>query len=152
MEVNGAFDVPAPRTEVWNFLLDVPSMATCVPGCEKVEATGDGRFEGILAVKIGPISAKFRGDMGIVESVPPDRLVSSIIGVDRFTGTRVEMQMTFRLQEGPDAQASATRVEYAANIRVTGKLAQFGHSLIQSETRKMLSHFGQEVGKRLRVS
>lgn len=151
MDVNGAFDVPAPRAEVWKFLLDVPSMAACVPGCEQVEAKGEGRYEGILAVKIGPISAKFRGDMGIVESVPPDRLTSSIIGVDRFTGTRVEMRMTFRLLEGPNDPTPVTRVEYAANIRVTGKLAQFGQSLIQSETKKMLSQFGREVGKRLRV-
>ena len=59
--------IPAAREELWDFLLDLPQMARCVPGAEEVVAAGDGEYTGRLRVKIGPIQLALQGAMKILE-------------------------------------------------------------------------------------
>jgi len=59
--------IPAVREELWDFLLDLPQMARCVPGAEEVVAAGDGEYTGRLRVKIGPIQLALQGAMKILE-------------------------------------------------------------------------------------
>jgi carbon monoxide dehydrogenase subunit G len=67
MKIEQRCTVPVAREPLWRFLMDVPAMAGCVPGVEKVEPRGDNRYEGRMKVRVGPIALTLDGAMAVRE-------------------------------------------------------------------------------------
>ena len=61
MEMTGERRIPAPRQQVWDALNDPEVLRASIPGCESVEREGEDQFKARVALKIGPMSAKFAG-------------------------------------------------------------------------------------------
>ena len=55
--------VPVARETLWNFLMDVPQMAPCVPGVSEVVATGENQYAGRMKVTFGPIRLTLQGEL-----------------------------------------------------------------------------------------
>src|SRR6187399_2421552 len=67
MEITDSFRVSTPIDETWNVLLDLERIAPCMPGAQLQEVEGD-EYRGIVKVKVGPITAQYKGTARIVEA------------------------------------------------------------------------------------
>ena len=60
------------QQQAWDALNDPEVLKVCIPGCDKVESTGDNQYAVAMAVKVGPVSAKFTGKITLTECKPPE--------------------------------------------------------------------------------
>jgi uncharacterized protein len=61
MTMNGEVQLAAPREAVWAKLNDPEVLKVCIPGCEELEKTEDNGFRAVAKMKVGPVSARFKG-------------------------------------------------------------------------------------------
>ena len=73
MDMTGERRIPAPRQKVWDALNNTEVLRSCIPGCETLERLSDTAMKATAAVKIGPISARFTGNIA-VRHRPPEQL------------------------------------------------------------------------------
>ena len=71
MEMQASRALPASQQQAWDALNDPEMLKLCIPGCDKLEATGEGQYTVGMALKIGPVSAKFSGKLALSDIVPP---------------------------------------------------------------------------------
>jgi carbon monoxide dehydrogenase subunit G len=135
--------IPAAREELWDFLLDLPQMARCVPGAEEVVAAGDGEYTGRLRVKIGPIQLALQGAMKILERDREHwKAVARAEAKDRRVGggANITGNMTL-LESGP----SATELIIQGQVRFLGKLGEFGEPIIRKQADAAAATFVRNV-------
>jgi uncharacterized protein len=135
--------IPAAREELWDFLLDLPRMARCVPGAEQVVAAGDGEYTGRLRVKIGPIQLALQGAMKILERDREHwKAVARAEAKDRRVGSGANItgNMTL-LESGP----SATELVIQGQVRFLGKLGEFGEPIIRKQADAVAATFVRNV-------
>ena len=77
MKMNGEQLIAAPRARVWDALNDPEVLKQCIPGCQSLEKEADDRLKAVVAIKIGPIGAKFAGAVTLSELDPPNSYVIS---------------------------------------------------------------------------
>jgi carbon-monoxide dehydrogenase small subunit len=140
------FVVHHPLARVWDFFGRIEEVATCLPGASMKEASPE-RATGQIRVKLGPISAEFRGVAQIERDA---RMHSGRIqgaGSDARSNSATRGDLRYRLiaiDEG------STRVEIAIAYRLTGTLAQFGRAgLVQDLAARLTAAFAQNVEARL---
>ena len=71
MELQGDRLIPAPPDKTWAALNDPDTLKACIAGCESLERTGDDAFVALVAVKVGPVSARFKGNLKLSNVVAP---------------------------------------------------------------------------------
>src|SRR4051812_37133034 len=138
MKLENDFTVPAPIDEAWAVLLDVERVAPCLPGAA-VEPGGDeGEYSGTMTVKIGPITARYKGTVRIQEAdVAARRAVMRAQAKDARGQGTAAATITSTMQEAADG----TRVRVETDMRVTGPAAQFGRGVMQDVSAKMMRQF-----------
>ena len=72
MTMNGEVQLAAPREAVWAKLNDPAVLKACIPGCEELEKTEDGGFRASAKMKVGPVSARFKGKVTLSDLDPPN--------------------------------------------------------------------------------
>ena len=72
MELKGSFDLVASKQEVWDALNDPEILKGCIPGCEEIDKTSDTSFSAKVTAKVGPVKAKFTGDVTLSDLDPPN--------------------------------------------------------------------------------
>jgi carbon monoxide dehydrogenase subunit G len=136
MELNGEQLIPASQQRTWNSLNDPEVLKACIPGCETLEKTEDGGFTATLALRIGPVSAKFKGKLTLSDVQPPDRYTMHFDGQGGMAGFgKGSAQVQLTPAEG------GTRLSYAAKAQVGGKLAQVGSRLVDAAAGKITNDF-----------
>lgn len=137
MHLDHQFRVPLPIDQTWKVLTDLPTVARCLPGAH-LDAVSDGRYDGGLATRIGPISAKYRGAATFVELDEVDhRTVIEARGrEDKGTGTATALITMLLKPEG-----DSTLVEVTTELAISGRAAQFGRSLLADVSATMLTEF-----------
>ena len=71
MKMEGSFVVPAPRAEVWEKIRDAALMASCIPGCRKIEMLSPNRYRAEVGITVGPVKADFNLVVEISKEEPP---------------------------------------------------------------------------------
>lgn len=136
MELTSTKTVPASVEETYAALTNAQFLKDCIPGCESIEDAGDGKYQVTLSAKIGPVSAKFKGSMSIVDPRPPTayKLVfEGKAGPAGFAKGSADVALA--------AEAAATSMTYTVNADVGGKLAQVGARLIEGAAKKVADDF-----------
>lgn len=135
MQISEQFTVTQPIEEVWRLFSDIPQVASCLPGGELKSDNGDGTYDGLVAVKLGPISASFDG----TATVEFDHAnYSSNIkgrGVDRTGGSQGSVDVDVQLE---DLDGEHTDVRLEAKVMLAGPIAQFGRTGLVNEVSKRL--------------
>jgi carbon monoxide dehydrogenase subunit G len=136
MELSGQQIVAAPRQAVWEALNDPRALYECIPGCEDIEKISGAETRVRVAVKLGPVRARFTGKMLMSDVTPAERCTLTFEGAGGAAGfakgfSRVELS-----DEG-----SATKLTYSVEASVGGKLGQIGGRLIDSSAKKMADEF-----------
>ncbi|MBX6376650.1 MAG: carbon monoxide dehydrogenase subunit G [Acetobacteraceae bacterium] len=145
MEMTGERRIPAPRQRVWEALNDPEVLRASIPGCESIEKTGDDSFSARVAVKIGPMSAKFTGKVRLENLDPPNGY--TIVGEGQggamgFAKGGADVSLR---EESP----TETLLTYAVKAQVGGKMAQLGARLIDSTARQMADQFFDRFARQL---
>jgi uncharacterized protein len=137
MKLENEFRVDVPVEEAWRVLLDVERIAPCMPGAQLQEVEGE-EYRGIVKVKVGPITAQYKGVARITESDDTNhRAVIRAEGRDTRGQGNATATATAVLQ--PDGDGS--RVSIDSDVTITGKVAQFGRGVIADVSAKLLDQF-----------
>ncbi len=136
MTMTGEIELAAPRQKVWEKLNDPEVLKACIPGCEELERSDDQGFRAVARMKVGPVSARFRGKVTLSDLDPPNGYKISGEGeggVAGFAkgGARVDLVE----REG------GTLLSYHVDAQIGGKLAQLGQRLINGTAKKMADEF-----------
>lgn len=136
MEMSGEYLIGASREAVWQALNDVDVLHQCIPGCEEIEQISPTELKAKVKVKIGPVKAKFSGDVVLGDLNPPESYSISGKGNGGVAGF-AKGGANVRLETVPEG----TRLTYGAKAAVGGKLAQLGQRLIKSSSEKLATQF-----------
>ncbi len=128
--------IPAPRDEVYRALNDTEVLKACIPGCEELERVSENELEAKVVLKIGPVKAKFSGNVTLDPADAPERFQlngKGSGGVAGFAkgGAKVELE----------DRGAETLLKYTANAEIGGKIAQLGNRLVQSTSKKLAGQF-----------
>jgi len=137
MELAHEFTVNTPIDRAWAVLTDIERIAPCMPGAELTEADGD-TYHGLVKVKVGPISAQYKGTATFVEKdTAARRVVLKAAGRDARGQGNASAMVTAVMTE----QGEGTRVEITTDMTVSGRVAQFGRGVMADITAKLLQQF-----------
>ena len=141
MEIADSFRVSTPIADTWKVLLDIEGIAPCLPGAQLQEIEGD-EYRGIVKVKVGPITAQYKGTATLAEvDEPGRRLVIDASGRDtRGQGNAKASIVVTMLEEG-----DGTRVEVVTDLAITGKVAQFGRGVLVDVSSKLMGQFVENL-------
>ena len=137
MVMNGEVQLAAPRELVWAKLNDTEALKASIPGCETLEKLSDTELQAAVKVKIGPVSARFKGKVNLTDIDVPNSYRISGQGEGGIAGF-AKGGANVRLA---DADGGATRLSYDVDAQVGGKIAQLGSRLIDSTARKLAQQF-----------
>ena len=137
MELNGERIIPASVDATWAALNDPEILKACIAGCETLERVGDDGFVAVVAMKIGPVSARFKGNLKLTNVNPP---TSYTINFDGQGGVAGFGKGSADVSLMP-ISASATKLAYSARATVGGKMAQIGSRLIDATAGKITDDF-----------
>ena len=129
MEIRQKFVVSQPLPVVWKFFHDVPSVAACLPGAEYLGTDEDGSIKGKVSAKVGPFQASFEGAAKVKYDEDAKKVEFEGKGVDRKGASRGKMSMLCQLL----AEGEATHVDVAADVQLSGNIAQFGRTGLLTE-------------------
>ncbi|MDY7100558.1 MAG: SRPBCC family protein [Actinomycetota bacterium] len=138
MELKNEFEVDRPIDEAWTVLTDVERIAPCLPGAQLQEVEGD-EYRGIVKVKVGPITAQYKGKAKFVEKDDANhRAVLDADGRDSRGQGNARATIIAQLEE---VAAGRTKVTVDTDLHITGKVAQFGRGVIADVSEKLLGQF-----------
>ena len=126
MEITDSFRVSTPIDETWKVLLDIERIAPCLPGAKLEEIDGD-EFRGVVKVKVGPITAQYKGSARLAEVDEPNRrIVIDASGRD----TRGQGNAKASIVVTMTPEGAGTKVDVVTDLSITGKVAQFGRGVL----------------------
>ncbi len=136
MDMSGEQRIPAPQQAVWDALYDPEVLKICIPGCESVEKLSETRFTTKLVMAVGPVKAKFAGEVTLGDIDAPNSCTITGKGSGGAAGFG-KMAAKINLS----TEGNETVLRYTANASVGGKLAQIGARLVDSTAKKMADQF-----------
>jgi hypothetical protein len=134
--------IAAERDRLWDFLMEVPRVARCVPGVEAVEAVDGGAYRGSLRVQVGPIRLSLQGTMTIEEqdrAAWRARMQAEANDRRLGGGIRARMSLTLAPSDG------GTRLQIETDLAVLGKIGEFGQPVIKKKADTLLAEFARNL-------
>jgi len=143
LQFEHAFVVKAPPDTVWAYLTDPYRVAPALPGASVTEKVDEQTWAGGITVKVGPVSAKYKGTVRF-EALDPAARTAEIVARGQDTSGRggADMRMKSRIAERPGGESEVTVV---SEVSVTGIMAQFGRGLMQDVSNQMLERFTEAM-------
>jgi hypothetical protein len=142
MEMLGNRRLGVTQQQAWEALNDPETLKKCIPGCDKFEATGDNQYSVALALKIGPVSAKFSGKVMLTDIVAPDGYKLAFEGQGGVAGfAKGSSSVTLRPVDGGAVGDAACELDYTVQAQVGGKIAQLGQRLIDGAAKSTADDF-----------
>jgi carbon monoxide dehydrogenase subunit G len=141
MELSNEFEVGSPIEQVWLVMTDLERIAPCLPGAQLQEVEGD-EYRGVVKVKVGPITAQYKGAASFVEKDDVGyRAVLRAEGRDTRGAGIAAADITAEMT----ATATGTRVTVTTDLKVTGKVAQFGRGVMADVSKKLMGQFAENL-------
>jgi carbon monoxide dehydrogenase subunit G len=141
MEISDQFRVSRPIDETWKVLLDIERIAPCLPGAQLEEIEGD-EFRGVVKVKVGPITAQYKGAARLAEvDEAGRRIVIDASGRD----TRGQGNASAKILVTMTGDENGTDVSVHTDLSITGKVAQFGRGVLADVSAKLLGQFVERL-------
>jgi carbon monoxide dehydrogenase subunit G len=137
MELAHEFTVAVPVEQAWNVLTDVARIAPCMPGAQLTEVNG-GTYHGQVKIKVGPITAQYKGTASFAEKdEAARRVVLKAAGRDTRGQGTASATVTAAMAE----EAGSTTVSIVTDLSVSGRAAQFGRGVMADVSARLLEQF-----------
>ena len=145
MRIENDMHVSASMEEAWALLTDIPAIAPCLPGAKLIGQDGH-TYEGTMKVKVGPIVAEYSGTATVVEMNKTDRTVKlTASGRDKRGAGNASADIFASMVEDD----GGTTVSIATDLKVAGKVAQFGRGAMADISKKLLGQFAECIEAKL---
>jgi carbon monoxide dehydrogenase subunit G len=131
------FQVQAPVSEVWSFVMDPHQVVACMPGAQLDEVIDGQTFHGTISVKVGAVTTTYRGRVTFVRVDEAERAVEMAAEGRETGGGTAKGTMSSRLA----ANGHGTEVTVEASVDVTGRIAQMGRGMIQGVSEQLFAQF-----------
>ena len=136
MDMQGTRQLAVTQQQAWDALNDPEMLKKCLPGCDKFESTGDGQYAVTMAVKVGPVSAKFNGKVTLSDVQPPASYKLAFEGQGGVAGFgKGASEVSLVPNDG------GCELGYTVQAQVGGKVAQLGQRLIDGAAKSMADDF-----------
>ena len=145
MELSEDITISAPMTKVYDSLNDVAILKACIPGCEELVKHSDTELEARVVLKIGPVKAKFSGQVTLNTTNAPEKFSLAGAGDGGIAGFAKGVADVELIADGDN-----TLMRYTAKAETGGKIAQLGSRLINSTARKLSKAFFENFEKIMR--
>ena len=135
MKLEGSHQLEATRERVYQSLVNPEVLQRCIPGCEKLERTGENTFAATIKTGVGSIKGVFNGTARLEDLREPEhlRIVVEGKGAPGFLKGSGDLDLQ---QEG-----NLTKVNYTADVQVGGTIASVGQRMIQGTAKMMAAQF-----------
>ena len=143
IELDNSFTVPVPPEQAWDVLLDVETIAPCMPGASVTSVDGD-EIQGQVKVKLGPLSLSYKGTAKFTEKDQATHTIS-IEATGKETRGAGTASATVQASLKPADGADETLVSIHTSLNVTGRPAQFGRSLLPEVSGKLIAQFATNL-------
>ena len=141
-EILESFDLPFSATEVWTLMIDLPSIARCLPGAY-VTSVEDGHVKGGISLKFGPMQAAFEGLASLTKDETNKTAILNGTGQDRLSQSRASGTISYRI-ESIGNQSSRVHIDMTYGLQ--GPLAQFSRSgMVKDFVRRMIKLFAENI-------
>lgn len=144
MDMQGQQHIRADRETVWKALNNPEILKVCIPGCQELTKTSDTEMTAVAVIKVGPVSARFKGAVSLSELDPPNGYKINGEGQGGVAGFAKGAAIV-RLEQIEDG----TKLYYEVEAQIGGKLSQLGGRLIDSTARKMAASFFEKFGQEI---
>lgn len=147
VDLNKEFELPGSTAQGWEFLQDIPSVASCMPGAEITEKIDDKNYKGKVKMKIGPAAMAFNGDI-VINSVDAEKRELNLIGKgqDSKGSSSASMDLTAWIIE---ADGGKSALKGNASVTVTGKAASMGGRMMMQVADQILNQFGANFSEHI---
>ena len=135
MKIDGTHELEATRERVYQSLVNPEVLQRCIPGCERLEKTGENLFAATIRTAVGSIKGVFDGKLRLEDLREPEhfRMVVEGRGAPGFLKGTGDLDLE---QDG-----AITRVKYAGDVQVGGTIASVGQRMIQGTAKMMATQF-----------
>ncbi len=140
IRIEKTYQVDAPVEQVWAFLTNPESVVNCIPGASVDEVVDERNFKGRVAVKVGPVEAKYQGEARF-EELDAENYRMRMVAQGTGQGT-ASMIMTSQLQS---IEGGGTEVSVIAEVNMTGRLVQLGSRMIKFVSDQVFDQFVKRV-------
>lgn len=146
MLINSDFEVAEPVEKVWSFFDDIPHVAACLPGAELTEDLGDDKYNGRVAIRMGPVRLQFHGTAQITErDEAARRIIVHASGADEKGRGQASLVVTATLTRA----GRGTKVGVAQDLQLSGAAAQYGRGMISDVTSVLMGDFSANMAARI---
>lgn len=148
IEIRETFRVHAPIDTVWHFVMDPRQVVTCMPGAALDQVVDDRTFLGNVKVKVGAISASYKGRVQIAQVDDQGYTIQMVAEGRETGGGMAKGTLSSRLRA---VSAGETEVVAEASVDLTGRLMQVGRGMIQGVAHQLFQQFVASAKRRLEV-
>ena len=146
MIITSDFEVAEPVEKVWQFFGDIPQVASCLPGAELTKELGDDKYEGRVAIRMGPVRLRFTGTADITERDDSGKkIVVRAAGADEKGRGQAAMTVSAALS----AKGRGTRVAVTQDLQLSGAAAQYGRGMISDVSAVLMRDFAANMHDRI---
>ena len=146
MLIKNEFQVTAPVDKVWRFFGDIPQVAACLPGTELTKDLGDDKYEGRVAVRMGPVRLQFAGKADVTErDETAKRMVVNASGAEEKGRGQANMVVTATLAPA----GRGTKVSVTQDLQLAGAAAQYGRGMISDVSAVLMRDFAVNLADRI---
>ncbi|HUP38854.1 MAG TPA: carbon monoxide dehydrogenase subunit G [Vicinamibacterales bacterium] len=147
MILSGTFTFEGPRTRVWEILQDPDVLAKALPGTKTLTKVAEDRYQGIMKVSVGPMSAaEFNISVELKDKVEPEKFSMVIDGKGGVGFTKGTATIVLDEQPGP-----VTVMNYTSDVQIGGKIAAVGQRLLESVGKMMTKQALEALNKELKA-
>lgn len=143
MKLEQRLVVPATRDKLWDLLMDMPRVGRCFPGVEQVTRVDDHNYQGVVRVRVGPVTLNMSGTIQVLEQ-DNDRWHASLLldGAERRVGGAVHAAMQMDLIELAQGD---TELVITSDISFLGKLGELGQPVIRKKADSIIQEFASNL-------
>jgi len=147
--LENSFPMPASAQTTWLLLQDIEAVAGCMPGARITERTDPQHYKGTVAVKFGPASMSFRGEVEVKEIDATNRTLRLVgKGTDSTGSSGAAMDLTARIEAGNETSCSL--VGHSV-VSMSGKAAAFGGRMMNSVADQVLKQFAANFAAKVQA-
>lgn len=136
MDLQGSRTLAVTQQQAWDALNNPEVLKACIPGCESIEPSGENAYALVNAIKVGPVSAKFKGNIQLADIQAPSSYTLNFEGNGGAAGFgKGSAKVTLTPQD------AGCELGYTVHASVGGKIAQVGQRLIDGVAKSMAESF-----------
>jgi carbon monoxide dehydrogenase subunit G len=143
MKLEGSYDIPVARERVWTAFLDPETLRQAIPGCEKLEAVGNGEYKATMKIGVAAVKGTFEGKVRLFDLKQPESYRMAVEGSGGPGFIRGETQISLA-EAGP-----GTKVSYTADVQVGGLIAGVGQRMLGGVSKMMADQFFNRMASQL---